>query len=75
MGAINSLQNFSFSQSDRTQWQIVFIISAVVFALGNLFYLVFGRMHLQPWNDEDYLTKHDVQNEDSKRRKAIEASK
>ncbi|CAD7015106.1 unnamed protein product [Ceratitis capitata] len=40
--------------NSRTQWQIVFIISAAVFFLGNLFYLVFGRMQSQPWDHPDY---------------------
>jgi len=33
------------------QWRFVFLgISAILF-LGNLFYLIFGRMTVQPWND------------------------
>ncbi|XP_055921198.1 putative inorganic phosphate cotransporter [Eupeodes corollae] len=39
----------------RTEWQVVFIISAVVFFFGNLFYIVFGSTDLQPWNDENFL--------------------
>jgi len=40
-----------YFQSDRTQWRFVFLgISAILF-LGNLFYLIFGRMTVQPWND------------------------
>ncbi|XP_036331385.1 putative inorganic phosphate cotransporter [Rhagoletis pomonella] len=42
-------------EHNRSQWQIVFIISAAVFALGNLFYLVFGKMELQPWDDVNFL--------------------
>ncbi|XP_065719835.2 putative inorganic phosphate cotransporter [Drosophila suzukii] len=39
------------NESDRTQWRFVFLgISAILF-LGNLFYLIFGRMTVQPWND------------------------
>ncbi|XP_017003048.3 putative inorganic phosphate cotransporter [Drosophila takahashii] len=39
------------NESDRTQWRIVFLgISAVLF-LGNLFYVIFGRMTVQSWND------------------------
>ncbi|XP_011178049.2 putative inorganic phosphate cotransporter [Zeugodacus cucurbitae] len=44
-------------EHNRAQWQLVFIIAAVVFASGNLFYLIFGKMHLQPWDDKDYLLK------------------
>ncbi|XP_036332537.1 putative inorganic phosphate cotransporter [Rhagoletis pomonella] len=49
-------------EHSREQWQIVFIIAAVVFALGNLFYLIFGRMELQPWDDNDHLRRKEVQN-------------
>uniref|UniRef100_A0A0K8V7F5 Putative inorganic phosphate cotransporter n=1 Tax=Bactrocera latifrons TaxID=174628 RepID=A0A0K8V7F5_BACLA len=49
-------------EHNRVQWQLVFIISAVVFASGNLFYLIFGKMDLQPWDDRDYLSKKCYQN-------------
>ncbi|XP_067634381.1 putative inorganic phosphate cotransporter isoform X2 [Eurosta solidaginis] len=50
------------NDSDRAQWQIVFIISAAVFALGNLFYLIFGKMDLQPWDDENFLNAKSTEN-------------
>ncbi|KAL9917945.1 major Facilitator Superfamily Transporter 1 [Glossina fuscipes fuscipes] len=43
------------NEDDRTEWQIVFVISALVFGLGNLFFIVFGSTQLQPWDDENYL--------------------
>ncbi|EDW09100.2 putative inorganic phosphate cotransporter [Drosophila mojavensis] len=43
------------NQHDRVQWQWVFIISAIVFFFGNLFYIIFGRMVNQPWNAADFL--------------------
>lgn len=39
----------------------MFAISATVFGLGNLFYIIFGSMELQPWDDEKFLLKNDVQ--------------
>lgn len=44
----------------RTQWQIVFIIAATIFFFGNLFYLIFGRMELQPWDDPNFLLPRSV---------------
>ncbi|XP_004520851.1 putative inorganic phosphate cotransporter [Ceratitis capitata] len=49
-------------EHNRVQWQLVFIIAAVVFALGNLFYLIFGKMSLQPWDDRDFLSNKGLQN-------------
>uniref|UniRef100_A0A1L8EGM1 Putative inorganic phosphate cotransporter n=2 Tax=Haematobia irritans TaxID=7368 RepID=A0A1L8EGM1_HAEIR len=77
MGIVNTSANFIpiltpllvglivKSDGDRTEWQIVFAISAIVFGLGNLFYIVFGSTELQPWDDENFLKSKDVQNEDS----------
>ncbi|KAH8407681.1 hypothetical protein KR222_010697, partial [Zaprionus bogoriensis] len=48
----------SFSlQGDRTQWQIIFIISAVIFFVFNCVFLVFGSSVAQPWDAADYLAK------------------
>ncbi|KAH8284769.1 hypothetical protein KR054_000870, partial [Drosophila jambulina] len=50
------LFNYSESlQHDRTQWQIVFIIAAVIFIVGNVIYLIFGQMVNQPWDAQDFL--------------------
>ncbi|XP_037954289.1 putative inorganic phosphate cotransporter isoform X2 [Teleopsis dalmanni] len=53
------------NEHDRTQWQIVFIISAVVFTVGDLFYVIFGRMKLQPWDDPDFLKAKETHNEEN----------
>ncbi|KAL5287925.1 hypothetical protein ACFFRR_008648 [Megaselia abdita] len=37
-------------ESDRTRWQIVFAISAVIFVLGNLVFIFFAKFDVQPWN-------------------------
>ncbi|XP_052840830.1 putative inorganic phosphate cotransporter [Drosophila gunungcola] len=39
------------NESDRTQWRTVFLGISVILFLGNLFYVIFGRMTVQPWND------------------------
>ncbi|XP_017868714.1 PREDICTED: putative inorganic phosphate cotransporter isoform X1 [Drosophila arizonae] len=41
--------------TDRSQWQIVFIISSVIFFVGNCIYLLFGTAVSQPWDAEDFL--------------------
>ncbi|XP_034477191.1 putative inorganic phosphate cotransporter [Drosophila innubila] len=43
------------NEHDRVEWQVVFIISAVIFFVGNLFFIIFGKMVNQPWNDPDFL--------------------
>ncbi|XP_043643694.1 putative inorganic phosphate cotransporter [Drosophila teissieri] len=42
---------------DREQWQIVFIISAVIFCVGNIVYVTFGQMVNQPWDAPDFMDK------------------
>ncbi|XP_068146652.1 putative inorganic phosphate cotransporter [Drosophila tropicalis] len=61
---------------DRVQWQIVFIISAVVFFVGNLIYIIFGQMTNQPWDAADFLdtTQATKLQEEGQQAKAIEAS-
>ncbi|XP_050743876.1 putative inorganic phosphate cotransporter isoform X1 [Drosophila biarmipes] len=52
----------------RSQWQIVFAMTAVVFFFGNLVYLIWGTTDLQLWDAEDYLRTPDLRlNADSKR--------
>ncbi|XP_061387034.1 putative inorganic phosphate cotransporter [Musca vetustissima] len=60
------------NEDDRTEWQIVFAISAIVFGLGNLFYIVFGSTKLQPWDNENFLLSKDIQNEDCVDKKSDE---
>ncbi|XP_023299757.2 putative inorganic phosphate cotransporter [Lucilia cuprina] len=59
-------------ETDRTEWQIVFAISAAVFFFSNLFYIIFGSTKLQPWDDENYLLSRDIQNEDCKKKKPLD---
>ncbi|EDW02614.1 GH19791 [Drosophila grimshawi] len=45
------------NEGNRNQWQIVFIISSVVFFVGNCIFLAFGTAVSQPWDAEDYLMR------------------
>ncbi|XP_043645014.1 putative inorganic phosphate cotransporter [Drosophila teissieri] len=40
---------------NRGEWQIVFMIAAVLFFIGNCVFLYFGTAVSQPWDAEDYL--------------------
>ncbi|KAM8711216.1 hypothetical protein ACLKA7_000366 [Drosophila subpalustris] len=42
-------------KTDRSQWQIVFIITSVIFIVFNCIYVAFGTAKSQPWDAEDYL--------------------
>ncbi|XP_055838544.1 putative inorganic phosphate cotransporter [Episyrphus balteatus] len=48
-------------ETNRSQWQIVFLITATIFFVGNLQFLFFGSTDVQIWNDEDYLKKQDTE--------------
>ncbi|XP_055846568.1 putative inorganic phosphate cotransporter [Episyrphus balteatus] len=66
MGVVNTVVSQTFmlaplfvgiivdDETDRSQWQIVFLVSALAFFLGNLQYIFFGTTNTQPWNDEDF---------------------
>ncbi|KAH8372364.1 hypothetical protein KR093_011215, partial [Drosophila rubida] len=41
--------------SSRGQWQIVFGMTAIVFIVGNLVYLIWGTTDQQPWDAVDFL--------------------
>ncbi|KAG8266865.1 hypothetical protein J6590_061691 [Homalodisca vitripennis] len=38
-------------QTSRDQWMVAFYISAAIFFVGNLVFIVFGSTDVQPWND------------------------
>uniref|UniRef100_A0A1I8NMJ7 Putative inorganic phosphate cotransporter n=1 Tax=Stomoxys calcitrans TaxID=35570 RepID=A0A1I8NMJ7_STOCA len=73
MGINNTIANFMplisplvvgvivTDSSNRTEWQIVFAVSAVVFFLGNIVYLIWGSTAQQPWDAEDYLLPKDAE--------------
>ncbi|XP_039955773.1 putative inorganic phosphate cotransporter [Bactrocera tryoni] len=46
---------------NRAEWQTVFIISATVFFVGNLIFIIFGSAEAQPWDAPDYLHKDNVE--------------
>ncbi|XP_058976168.1 putative inorganic phosphate cotransporter [Musca domestica] len=43
-------------ESNRIQWQIVFAITAAVFFVGNLIYIIWGSAELQVWDNPNFLT-------------------
>ncbi|XP_013113526.2 putative inorganic phosphate cotransporter isoform X1 [Stomoxys calcitrans] len=51
----------------RYQWQMVFVIAAVVFIVGNLVYIIFGTAKVQSWNsieeDKTYPEPEDIESE------------
>lgn len=55
------LSFFNNFQNNRSEWQIVFIIAAVLFFAGNVIYLLFGTAVSQPWDAEDYLLPKDAE--------------
>lgn len=64
------------NDEDRAEWQVVFIISAVIFFVGNLFYIIFGRMVNQPWNAPDFLDNQhggNLQEEGIERKSTVNA--
>ncbi|XP_055846496.1 putative inorganic phosphate cotransporter [Episyrphus balteatus] len=51
-------------EGNRLQWRVVFIVIAVILFIGNLIYVIFGKMEKQPWNesqDEVVDSKNDVE--------------
>ncbi|EDW08404.2 putative inorganic phosphate cotransporter [Drosophila mojavensis] len=47
--------------SSRTQWQIVFALTAIVFFIGNLVYIIWGTTDQQPWDAVDFLKPRDAE--------------
>ncbi|XP_068144427.1 putative inorganic phosphate cotransporter [Drosophila tropicalis] len=43
--------------SNRSQWQIIFGITALIYIGGSLIYIKWGSAETQPWNDVDYLKR------------------
>ena len=44
-------------QNDESQWHIVFYIASGVYFVFNLFFVIFGKAEIQPWNDTDAPSK------------------
>ncbi|KAG4077083.1 hypothetical protein HA402_016070 [Bradysia odoriphaga] len=38
-------------ETNPNQWRIIFFIAAGVYFIGNLMFVIFGRVTTQPWND------------------------
>lgn len=46
-------------------------MTAIVFFVGNLVYLIWGTTDLQPWDAVDFLKKNDVELDNNNKIKAI----
>uniref|UniRef100_B4MQ92 GK21463 n=1 Tax=Drosophila willistoni TaxID=7260 RepID=B4MQ92_DROWI len=44
-------------KSNRSQWQIIFGITALIYICGSIIYIKWGSAETQPWNDVDYLKR------------------
>jgi hypothetical protein len=44
-------------QNDISQWHIAFYIASGVYFSFNLFFVLFGKAEIQPWNDPDASSK------------------
>jgi hypothetical protein len=44
-------------QNDESQWHIVFYIACGVYFAFNLFFVLFAKAEIQPWNDIDAPSK------------------
>ena len=38
-------------QTNSEQWSLVFYISAAMFLIGNIVFIIFGSTDVQPWNN------------------------
>ncbi|XP_067632671.1 putative inorganic phosphate cotransporter isoform X2 [Eurosta solidaginis] len=45
---------------NRSEWQIVFGISAVILFCGNLLFITFGSAEAAPWDAPDFLLKNNI---------------
>ncbi|XP_017868548.1 PREDICTED: putative inorganic phosphate cotransporter [Drosophila arizonae] len=52
--------------SSRAQWQIVFALTAIVFFIGNLVYIIWGTTDQQPWDAADFLKPRDAEQQQEK---------
>ncbi|XP_055918825.1 putative inorganic phosphate cotransporter isoform X2 [Eupeodes corollae] len=62
-------------ETDRSQWQIVFLITAIIYLVGNLQFLFLGSTNTQAWNDECYLRNRDVKSKDRKQTRIEEGTR
>ncbi|XP_017467115.1 PREDICTED: putative inorganic phosphate cotransporter [Rhagoletis zephyria] len=63
---------------NRSQWQIIFAIAALIFFVGNLFYIIWGTSETQSWNSSDFENERDVEKSTNKKvaeKKAVEKMK
>lgn len=49
---INAHSSFFF-QKDPNQWKVIFYMTASIYVLASVIFVIFGSGELQPWNDEE----------------------
>lgn len=42
-------------ETDPVQWRYVFFISAGIYFVGNLTFVIFSKTDIQPWNDPEHI--------------------
>lgn len=55
-------------EKNASQWKMVFYISALIFFLGNLVFIIFGSTEVQPWNQP---VKKDDSKEEANKNKQV----
>lgn len=44
-------------QTDASQWRIVFYLTAFIYFIGNLVFIIFGRTSVQRWNNPQQIPR------------------
>lgn len=45
-----------------SQWKSIFFLSAIIYIVGNLLFILFGTSTIQPWNDPQNKIKSSASN-------------
>nr|XP_003704538.2 PREDICTED: putative inorganic phosphate cotransporter isoform X2 [Megachile rotundata] len=43
----------AYEETNASLWNIVFYLSAAIYVLGNLVFIIFGQAEVQPWNEPE----------------------
>ena len=74
MGITNTIANFCSilaplvhsvivtDSTDLSQWKSIFFLSAIIYIVGNLLFILFGTSTIQPWNDPQNKIKNSSSN-------------
>lgn len=42
-----------YLQKDPNQWKVIFYMTASIYVLASVIFIIFGSGEVQPWNDEE----------------------